>query len=176
MPLQLYPPPLGRAATVMRYGGHILYRLYLQTYGFQGSDCRFPPRARTSNFYIDTPDPMFPCFIASRLSCQLGGKRGPLAGAFEADSSGTRPAYHIALTVGNAHNSVVKGSLNVSNTEWDILLNLPAGTLLFLPSLCFSHWFFPLKLGCALLTPPNRTPPGTLLCPGIGIGALPPDG
>ena len=91
----------------------------------------------------------------------LGGERGALAGALEAGAAGGLPRDHVALTVGEGHDRVVEGGLDVGLADRNVLLDAAAGAAalralsrhyfftFFLPATCMR--FGPLRVRALVL-------------------------
>src|SRR5690606_35746918 len=88
-------------------------------------------RARALDEHVDLAHAVLLRLAGGVLGGQLRGERRRLARPLEADMARRRPGEHVALRVGDRHDRVVEGALDVSGAVRDVLL-LPAAALLAL--------------------------------------------
>ena len=62
---------------------------------------------------------MFSGDVSHCLRSLLGGERSPLSRSLEAQGAGARPTNQVPLHVRDAHDRIVKGSLDVNNAAED---------------------------------------------------------
>src|ERR1700710_1286399 len=94
-------PALGRAATVVGGGGDVLDGADLEADGTQRTDRGLAARARALHEDVDLLHPVVHRTATGSLGGHLGGERGGLARALEADGAGRGPRDHGAGGVGD---------------------------------------------------------------------------
>src|SRR5205807_7542753 len=100
--------------------------------------------------------------VGRRQGRLLGGERRAFARPAESERAGARPGERIALLVGNGHDRVVEGGLDMHDAIVDdALLLLLEALLLACFSWCFCH-ASPLRLGARLLLVRHRAAARTL--------------
>src|SRR3954454_18669993 len=123
------PAALLGAAAVVRLRRHVLDLTHLEAGGLQRADRGLPAGARALHEDVDLPHPVLLGLARSVLGSHLGRERRGLAGALEPDVPGGRPADHVARGVGDRHDRVVEGALDVRRAVSDVLLLLAAHLL-----------------------------------------------
>src|SRR5829696_3139762 len=118
------PAPLGRAAAVVRLRGDVLDGADLQAGRLQGTDRGLPAGAGALDEHVDLAHAVLGSLARGVLGGHLGGERGGLARALEADMAGGGPADHVAHRVGDRDDRVVEGALDVRVPVRDVLLLL----------------------------------------------------
>src|SRR5271163_1054333 len=169
LPRPLNASALGRTAAVMRLGGDIGDRADLQARGLQRPDGCLPARARALHEHVDLAHPVLLGLACGVLGRQLSGERRRFPRALEADVSRRSPGDDVALRVGDGHDRVVEGALDVRRAVRDVLLFPPAGLLSLFGSrrACLLRWH---GLPGLLLARDGAL--GALAGPRIGLGAL----
>src|SRR5215204_3757946 len=107
------PPPRGGAATVVRRRGHVLDAGDLVARVLDGPDGGLAAGARTLDDDVDPADTVLHRPASALLGGHLRGEGRALARALEADVAGGRPRERVALLVGDRHDRVVEGALDV---------------------------------------------------------------
>src|SRR5439155_27373229 len=97
----LDPPPLGRPATVMRNRRDVLDGRDLETGGLQRTDRGFAARSGPLDPHLDLLEAHLERGARGVLRGDLGGERGALAGALEADLARARPRHDVPIGVGD---------------------------------------------------------------------------
>src|ERR1700761_3067141 len=129
MSIYLDPSALRRAAAIVRLGGDVGDGTDLQAGGLQRPDRGLPARARALHEDVDLAHAVLLGLARGVLGSKLRGERRRLARALEADVTRQRPGDDVALRVGDRHDRVVEGALDVRSTVRDVLL-FPATGLL----------------------------------------------
>src|SRR5918997_3367855 len=127
--LPLDPAPLGRTAAVVRLRGDVGDRADLEAGGLQRTDRGLPAGAGTLHEHVDLLHAVLGGLAGGVLGGHLGGERRGLARALETDVAGGGPRDHRTGRVGDRHDRVVEGALDVRVTVRDVLL-LAAADLL----------------------------------------------
>ena len=121
-------------------------------------------RAGALDLHFDAAQTVLHRGAGGLLGGHLGGERGALARALEADATGRRPRDDVALGVGDRHDRVVERALDVHDTDGDVLALALAGAT---PAwLRLGHYF--LTAFFLLATVLLRALAGA----GVGVGAL----
>src|SRR5438445_935707 len=120
-------PPLRWTATVVRDGRDVGDRCDLETRRLQGSDGGLAAGSRTLDEDLDLLEAVLHRAACRRLGRDLGGKGRALARALEALAAGAAPGEDVALGVGQRHDRVVEGGLDVRLAHDDVLLFAAAG-------------------------------------------------
>src|SRR6266576_3247551 len=120
-------PPLRRPAAVVRDGRDVGDRRDLETRRLQGADGGLAAGSRALDEDLDLLEAMFHGATRRRFGGDLRGKGGALARSLEALAAGTPPGEHVALGVGQRHDGVVEGRLDVRLAHDDVLLLTAAG-------------------------------------------------
>src|ERR1700754_1937701 len=168
--LSLDPAPLGRAAAVVRLRGDVGDGADLEAGGLQRTDRRLTSGAGALDEDVDLLHAVLGGLAGAVLGGHLGGERRGLARALETDVPRGRPRDHGAGGVGDRHDGVVEGALDVRVAVRDVLLLLAADLLrpgrsatagrhyflpaFFLPATVF---FGPLRLRALVLVRWPRT-------------------
>src|SRR5437773_6639526 len=92
----LHPPPLRRAAPVVRNRRHVTDRGDLQTGRLQRADGRLPARAGTTHEDFDLLQAVLHRLAGGELGGRLGGEGRTLARALEPGAAGARPRHDVA--------------------------------------------------------------------------------
>src|SRR5438045_1037988 len=79
----------------------------------EGTNCRIAAGPGALNADLQGAHADFASAVSSSHCRLLGGERRTFARSFKAERARTGPTHHVALQVGNRHNSVVERSLNV---------------------------------------------------------------
>src|SRR4051794_19763212 len=137
------PPPLGRAAAVVRNWCHVLDGADLEADSLQGTNGGLAAGAGTLHEHVDLAHAVLLRAAGSRLGSHLRGERRRLAGALEPHLAGARPGDHVAHRVGDRDDRVVERALDVRVPVSDVLLLLAAHLLRGRLLLCARHYFFP---------------------------------
>src|SRR5688500_11316119 len=119
--LYLNPATLRRPATVVRLRGDVRDGPDLQAGRSQRPDGGLPAGAGALDEHVDLAHAVLHRAPGGGLGGQLGGERGGLAGALEPDLPGRRPGDHRAVRVGDRHDRVVEGALDVRLPMGDVL-------------------------------------------------------
>src|SRR5688500_3800668 len=106
-------PALGRAAAVVGGGRDVLDGADLEADGTQRTDRGLAARARTLDEDVDLLHPVVHRTTTGSLGGHLGGERGGLARALEADGAGRGPRDHRTGRVGDGDDGVVERALDV---------------------------------------------------------------
>src|SRR3954453_9616289 len=123
------PAALLGAATVVRLRRHVLDLTHLEARGLQGADRGLATGARALHEDVDLAHAVLLGLARSVLRSHLRRERRGLAGALEPDVAGRGPADHVARGVGDRHDRVVEGALDVRRAVGDVLLLLAAHLL-----------------------------------------------
>src|SRR6266550_2571711 len=119
--------PLRWPAAVVRDGRDVGDRGDLETGRLQGADGGLAAGSRALDEDLDLLKAMFHGATRRRFGGDLRGKGGALARSLEALAAGTPPGEHVALGVGQRHDGVVEGRLDVRLAHDDVLLLAAAG-------------------------------------------------
>src|SRR3954454_21811510 len=122
-------PALGRAATVVGGGRDVLDGADLEADGTQGADRGLAAGTRTLDEDVDLLHAVVHRATSGGLGSHLGGVRGGLARALEADGAGRGPRDHRTGRVGDRDDRVVERALDVGFALSDVLLLLAAHLL-----------------------------------------------
>src|SRR6201991_2573364 len=122
-------PALGRAATVVWGGCDVLDGADLEADRTQGTDRGLAARARALHEDVDLLHAVVHRPTTRGLGGHLGGERGGLARALEADGAGRGPRDHRTTGVGDRDDRVVERALDVGFALSDVLLPLAAHLL-----------------------------------------------
>src|SRR6266571_1246461 len=115
------PAPLGRPAAIVRDRGDVLDRADLQASGLQGPDRGLAARARTLDEHVNLAHAVLHRPAGGRLGGHLRGEGRRLPRALETDLARRSPGDHAARWVGNGHDRVVEGALDVGVPVRDVL-------------------------------------------------------
>src|SRR5207248_7755985 len=118
-------PPFRGPAAVVRNRGHVLDAADLDPRVLQRADGGLAARARALHQHIDLAHAVLHGPSGALLGSQLGGERCRLAGALEPDVAGRRPRQDVALHVGDGHDGVVEGALDVRDPVGHVLAFAP---------------------------------------------------
>src|ERR1700722_2108602 len=123
------PAPLGRAAAVVRNRGDVLNGTDLKAGRLQRPDGGLTARARTLHEHVDLAHAMLHRPARSGLGGHLGGERSGFTRSLEPDLPGRGPGDDAAAGIGDRHDGVVEGALDVRMAMRDVLAFLPADFL-----------------------------------------------
>src|SRR3954451_7597487 len=122
-------PALGRAATVVGGGRDVLDGADLEADRTQRADRGLATRTRAPDEDVDLLHAVVHRTTTRGLGGHLGGVRGGLARALEADGAGRGPRDHRTGGVGDRDGGVVERALDVGLALGDVLLLLAAHLL-----------------------------------------------
>src|SRR5699024_3189204 len=91
--------------------------------GLEGTDCGLAARTRALDEHVDLLHAVVHCLAGSVLSGHLRGERGGLTGALEPDVAGGGPGHDSTGGVGDGHDGVVEGGLDVCVALGHVLLD-----------------------------------------------------
>ena len=111
----------GRAAAIVGDGGHVTDHGDLQAGCLQGADSALTAGTGALNVDLNGLHAMLDGGLGSDLSSALRSVRSALTGATEVQRTSAAPGNGVALGVGDGHDGIVKGALDVSSTGADIL-------------------------------------------------------
>ena len=111
----------GRAAAIVGDGGHVTDHGDLQAGCLQGADGALTAGTGALNVDLNGLHAMLDGGLGSDLSSALRSVRSALTGATEVQRTSAAPGNGVALGVGDGHDGIVKGALDVSSTGADIL-------------------------------------------------------
>src|SRR6266576_1549463 len=157
-------PPLRWPAAVVRDGRHVGDRRDLETRRLQGADGGLAAGSRALDEDLDLLEAVLHGAARRRFGGDLRGKGRALARALEALAAGAAPGQDVALGVGQRHDGIVEGGLDMRLAHDDVLLLAAAGADDFL----LRH---NLLLCLGLLAHADRLA-RTAAGAGIGAGAL----
>src|SRR2546422_4542175 len=160
-------PPLGGPAAVVRDGRDVRDRRDLETRRLQGTDGGLAAGSRALDEDLDLLEAVLHGAAGRRFGGDLGRQGRASAPPLVAPAARAAPGEHVALRVGQRHDGVVEGRLDVRLADDDVLLLAAAGADDFL----FCHL---LLLGCLL--PHADRLAWTTARAGVGAGALAADG
>src|SRR6185312_1849144 len=115
---------LGWAATVVRNWRDVFDGTDVDASGCKRADSRLAAASGASDTDLNGTETGFLCLIGRGKRSLLSGERSAFARATEPEGSGTGPGEHVADGVGKRNDGVVKRSLNVNDTKWNVLLFL----------------------------------------------------
>src|SRR6187551_267249 len=117
----LDPATLGRTATVVRLRRDVGDLSDLEARGLQRTDGSFPAGAGALDEHVDLAHAVLHGPARGGLGGQLRGERSRLAGALEAHLAGRGPGDDRTGRVGDRHDGVVEGALDVRLPVGDVL-------------------------------------------------------
>src|SRR5687768_2208777 len=161
------PPPLGRAAAVVRDGGHVGDGRHLEPRTLEGADRLLAPAAGALHEDLDLAHAVLHRASRGELGRLGGGVRCALAGALEPDEARAAPADDVAGRVGDRHDRVVERRLDV---------RVPDGHVLLLAFLAFGALTLCHGTPVLLLAADADGLLHTAALPGIRLRSLSPDG
>src|SRR3954451_17559850 len=123
------PAPLGRPAAVVGLRGDVGDGADLEAGGGEGTDRGLAARTPAPHEDVDLLHAVLLRLAGAVLGGHLRRERRRLARALEPDVPGRGPADHVALRVGDRHDRVVEGALDVRLAVRDVLLFLAADLL-----------------------------------------------
>src|SRR5499426_171153 len=126
----LHPPPLRRAAPVVRNRRDVTDRGDLQPGGLQRADGRLAPRSGPPHEDLDLLEAVLHRLARGELGGRLGGKGRALARALEPGAAGARPGHDVAHPVRERDDRVVERRLDVRDTGAHLAPLAPLGALL----------------------------------------------
>src|SRR3954449_9908365 len=132
----LDPATLRRTATVVRLGRDVRDLTDLEARGLQRTDGGLPAGTGALDEHVDLAHAVLHGPASSGLGGQLRGERSRLAGALEAHLAGRGPGDHSTGRVGDRHDGVVEGALDVRLPVGDVLAFLAPDLLDGGPSAC----------------------------------------
>src|SRR3954470_1159018 len=127
--LSLDPAPLGRTAAVVRLGGDVGDGADLEAGGLEGTDRGLPAGAGTLHEHVDLLHAVLGRLAGGALGGHLRGERRGLARALETDVAGGGPRDDGTVRIGDRHDGVVEGALDVRVAHRDVLLLLATDLL-----------------------------------------------
>src|SRR5438105_6382955 len=141
----LDPPPLGRAATVVRDGGDVGDRAHLEPGRLQRADGGLTAGARPAHEDLDRAHAVLQRLLRGGLGRDLGREGRRLATALETLRARTAPRDDVPVDVADRDDGVVERALDVSLSVDDVLALAPAGPddLLLLGHLPAFTFFLP---------------------------------
>src|SRR2546430_10559085 len=116
----LHPPPLGRAAPVVRDRRHVADRGDLEPHGLERADGGLPAGPGPTHEDLDLLEPVLHRLARGDLRGRLRGEGCALAGAPEAGAPGAGPGDDVAHPVGEGDDRVVEGRLDVRDARTDL--------------------------------------------------------
>src|SRR3954451_23305979 len=137
------PAPLGRAAAVVRNGGHVLDLTDLEAGRLQAADGGLAAGAGTLHEDVDLAHPVLHRLAGGVLGRHLRREGRGLAGALEPDVPGAGPRDHGPVGVADRHDRVVERALDVRVAVRDVLLLLAPHLLRRGLLRCGGHYFLP---------------------------------
>ena len=140
----LHSSALGRAASVVRDGRHVLDHVDLEAGGLQCADRALAAGAGSLHIHLNGAQAMLHrcarCGLGRHLRCEGRG----LLRAAEAQRAGARPGDRVALKIRDGNEGVVEGGTNVRCTALDVLLLAAfAGSCGLFDLRCFCHLTLP---------------------------------
>src|SRR5262245_39154320 len=126
----LHPPPLGRAAAVVRDRGDVTDGGDLQADRLERPDGGFAPGPWPAHEHLDLLEAELHALAGGDLGRCLGGEWRALAGPLEASAPRARPGHHVAHLVGKRHDRVVEGGLHVGHAHAHLAPLAPLAALL----------------------------------------------
>src|SRR4051812_17422291 len=127
--LSLDPAPLGRPAAVVRLRGDVGDGADLEAGCLQRTDRGLTPGAGALDEDVDLLHAVLGRLAGAVLGGHLRGERRGLARALETDVACGGPRDHGTGRVGDRHDGVVEGALDVRVSVRDVLLLLAADLL-----------------------------------------------
>src|ERR1019366_226893 len=125
----LHAPALSWTTTIVGLRRDVLDARHLKTRGLQRADRRLTARARPLDKHLHLLQSMLDALPGGRIGSHLRGERSRLARTLEARASGRLPRDHIALTIGERNDCVVKRSLDVRLPDGDVLAHAAPAAL-----------------------------------------------
>src|SRR5262245_48305434 len=170
---KLNPAPLARPAAVVRDRRHVLDGLDLDARGLQGAHRGLASRPGALDHHVHAPHAGVLGAVAGVLRRHLRREGRALARALETDAAGRRPGEDVALRIGDRHDRVVEGRLDVRHTVGHDPLLLALGALALFLAAFLGHLRFPsvLLLGRLLLAR-HGAAARPLAGASVGLGAL----
>jgi hypothetical protein len=104
----------------MRNGSHISYRYDLEAGSLQRANGRFATGTRTFDKHFYRTHTIFHRLARSAIGSQLGSIGGTFARTLETGLTGTGPADHRTLGIGDGHNSIIERTQNMGLAPWNI--------------------------------------------------------
>src|SRR5881296_4714840 len=129
----LHPPPLRRAAPVVRNRRHVADRGDLEAHGLERADGGLAASPGPAHEDLDLLEPVLHRLARGDLGGRLRGERRALARAPEAGAPGARPGDDVAHPVGERDDRVIEGRLDVRDARADLA---PLALLAALPPWC----------------------------------------
>src|SRR5688572_21451135 len=147
----LHATPLGRTAAVVRDRRHVDDVGDLVADRVERADRGFATRARALDANLERLEPVFLRGTAGALGRDLRGERRRLARAAETGTAGRRPRKRVALAIGDRHDRVVEGRLDVRDAVGDDALGLLLGLRRGVCCCGLVHVFLPVRLALGRL-------------------------
>src|SRR5438876_11708937 len=116
----LHPPPLRRAAPVVRNRRHVADRGDLEAHGLERADGGLAASPGPTHEDLDLLEPVLHRLARGDLGGRLRGERRALARAPEAGAPGARPGNDVAHPVGERDDRVIEGRLDVRDACSDL--------------------------------------------------------
>src|SRR3954447_23707737 len=115
------PAALRLTAAVVGYGRDIFDRGDLDAGLLNAANRSVATGTRTLHLHFDSAEAVFHRGAGRLFRCHLRSERRALARTLEADAAGRRPRDDVALCIGDRHDRVVEGALDVDDTDSDVL-------------------------------------------------------
>ncbi len=110
-------------------GGHVSDAGYDEAGGLEGAYSGLSTGSWAFDEHVDPLEALVEGLLGGLLGCSLGGEGCTLPGPFESTGAGGRPAYGVALNVGEGHLGVVERGADVGATIGSDSLFAPAASL-----------------------------------------------
>src|SRR5579863_1403689 len=123
------PPPLARAAAVVRLRGYVLDAGHLEPCCLKRADRGLAAGAGALDEDLHLLEAVLDALARGRVGGHLRGKRSRLARALETGTAGGLPGDHVALAIGERNDRVVERSLDVGLADRDVLADPAAAAL-----------------------------------------------
>src|SRR3954452_1222956 len=123
------PPPLAGAAPVVGLGSDVAHARDLEAGGLEGADRGLPAGAGALDEDLDLLQAVLDALARGGVGRDLRGEGGGLAGALEAGAAGGLPRDDVALAIGQGHDRVVEGRLDVGLAHGDVLAHAATAAL-----------------------------------------------
>ena len=123
-PFRLDSSPLRGSAAVVGDGGDVADAGHFQAGGLEGSDGGFSAASGSSDVDVDLPHPVVLGDARRFIGGDLRGERSALSGSLEVRVAGAGPTHRVPLRVGDGHQRVVEGCMDMGHSTWNVLLFL----------------------------------------------------
>src|ERR1017187_1210569 len=171
----LHSPLFRGTAAVMRNRRDVFDGAHFNARRGESAHGRFPARTGTADPNFHYPQSAFSRFVGGREGRLLGGERRAFTRPAETERSGARPGNGVAFLIGDSHDGVVEGGLDMHDAHMDdALLLLFKAFLLAGFYWCFRHMISDrsLRLGRGLLLVGNGAAARSFARTGVGMRAL----